>query len=112
MTTAIPTEPSVIEKSADGVIVVSGTRVPIDTVVFWFNHGSTAEVIADKYPSLSLAQVYSSIAYYLNHRVEIDEYIKSAEAESLQNQKRLSANGQNSHLRSRLLARKSEVVMS
>ena len=94
---------SLVEKSADGVLLISGSRIPLDTIVFWFHRGATAEEIADKYPSLTLATVYGSIAYYLNHRDEIDAYLSLAEAE--QTRKRDASNGQPSHLRSRLLAR-------
>ncbi len=47
----------------------------LDTVVGAFNDGATAEEITSQYPSLSLADSYAVIAYYLRHRKEIDDYI-------------------------------------
>jgi hypothetical protein len=37
--------------------------------------------IIDSYSTLSLVQVYGAITYYLEHRQEIDEYLKEGEAE-------------------------------
>ncbi len=34
----------------DGVIRIGGTRVRLDTVIFAFNEGYTAEEIASQYP--------------------------------------------------------------
>jgi uncharacterized protein (DUF433 family) len=60
-----------------GVIRVGGTRVRLDTVIFAFNEGCTAEEIVSQYPTLKLADVYAVIAYYLNNRVEIDAYLST-----------------------------------
>ena len=35
------------------------------------------------FPSLSLGDVYSSIAYYLTHRQEIEEYLQEQETEPM-----------------------------
>ena len=51
---------------------ISGTRVSLDSVVYAFLNGQTAETIAQSFPSLSLEQVYGAITYYLAHRAEID----------------------------------------
>jgi len=60
----------------DGVIRVGDTRVRLDTVIYAFNEGYTAEEIVSQYPVLHLADVYASIAYYLNHRETINEYLR------------------------------------
>jgi uncharacterized protein (DUF433 family) len=61
---------------------VSGTRVPLDSVVLAFLQGLSPEVIASEcFPTLTLEQVYGAIAYYLANQSEIDTYLKEADAE-------------------------------
>lgn len=52
----------------DGSIRVTGSRVPIDTVIHHFKLGATAEEIGYKFPSLQLADIYGVIHYYLTRR--------------------------------------------
>lgn len=56
-----------------------GTRVSLDSIVYAFWRGETAESIAQSFPTLSLEQVYGGLAYYLAHRGEIDEYLRKEE---------------------------------
>jgi hypothetical protein len=37
--------------------------------------------VAECFPVLTLEQVYGAIAYYLNHRDEVNAHLKQAEAE-------------------------------
>jgi len=61
--------------SRDGVVLVEGTRVPLETVVEAFNAGQSAEEIALSYPTLELANLYAVLAYYLRHRGDVDTYV-------------------------------------
>jgi uncharacterized protein (DUF433 family) len=71
------TERIPLKEHTDGVIRVGGTRVPIDTVVTIFEQGATAEEIAQRFPTLALADVYFAIRYYLRHRSEVEEYMQA-----------------------------------
>lgn len=92
---------------ADGVIRVADTRVPLETLVEAFQQGATAEEIVQQYPSVSLADVYSIIGYYLHHRFELDAYLarrrQERERVRLANEQRFDPEG----IRARLLARRS-----
>ena len=66
-----------IHTDADGVVRVAGTRVTLDTIVAAFDAGATAEEIAQQYSSISLADVYSVITYYLRHKTEVSVYLSS-----------------------------------
>lgn len=92
--------------NAQGVAYVGGTRVTLDTVILTFLDGATAEEIVQKYPSLSLADVYSTIGYYLHNKKEIEDYLQSSAEQSERiktlNESRFSPDG----IRERLLARK------
>ena len=55
MAEALTIEPIPIVLGEDGVMRVRGTRVTLDTVLSAFSDGATAEEIAQRYPSISLA---------------------------------------------------------
>ena len=59
----------------EGVYRVAGTRVSLDSVVYAFLRGETAELIAQSFPLLTLEQVYGAIAFYLADRDAIDSYL-------------------------------------
>jgi uncharacterized protein (DUF433 family) len=92
----------------DGVIRVANTRVTLDTLVEAFQEGATAEEIAQQYPSVPLADVYSIIGYYLHHRSEIEAYLarrrQAHERIRLDNEQRFDPEG----IRARLLARQTD----
>ena len=75
----------------NGAIRVGGTRVLLEVVIHAFQQGETAESIVDSYPTLKLADVYAVIAYYLNHRVEVDAYLQQVEEKAAQIQREVEA---------------------
>lgn len=89
----------------DGVIRVGKTRVRLDTVVYAFNQGYTAEDIISQYPSLPLADVYAVITYYLNNRPEVDAYIRQREAHAAQIRQEIESRPDYREFRERLLTR-------
>lgn len=62
-----------IEKR-DGGYYVAGTRVSLDSIVHCFNEGLSPEAILEEFHSLTLAQVFGAIAYYLENQPAIDAY--------------------------------------
>ncbi len=92
-----------------GTIRIKGSRVSLDSIVHHFKLGATAEQIVQSFPSLSLSDVYSSIAYYLTHRQEIEEYLKEQETAADALQEQLESNpdyqAEIAELRSRILGR-------
>ena len=65
----------------DGGHWIAGTRVSLDSIVYAFLSGQTAESIAQSFPTLTLEQVYGSIAFYLANRPEIEAYLEKAKAD-------------------------------
>jgi uncharacterized protein (DUF433 family) len=106
MSIAIVSESIPLDVDQSGVIRVAHTRVTLDTVVYAFLDGATAEDIAQRYPSLDLADIYAVLGYYLRHRPEIESYLRRRRREATkvrrQNEHRLAPQG----LRARLLARR------
>lgn len=60
----------------DGQYRVTGTRVSLDSIVYAFLEGKSAESIALAYPVLTLEEVYGAIAFYLSDRDTIDAYLR------------------------------------
>jgi uncharacterized protein (DUF433 family) len=90
-----------------GSIRVGGTRVTLDTVIHIFNEGSAAEEIAEAFPTLSLADIYTVIGYYLRHREEIDAYLAEREEQAREMRRQDEARfGSQEGLKERLLARR------
>jgi uncharacterized protein (DUF433 family) len=90
-----------------GAVRVGKTRVLMVLVVRAFLNGESAEGIVESYDSLSLAEAYAVIAYYLRHRAEVDEYLAEYEREGAEIRRQIEAvQGSQAGLRERLLARR------
>lgn len=94
-----------LETDADGVIRVSNTRVTLDTIVTAFKDGATAEEIAQQYPAVPLADIYSVIGYYLRKRDEVDAYLRKRNKEADELRAQAEARHNPIGIRERLLAR-------
>ena len=69
-----------VEKRDGGYWIV-GSRVSLDSVVYAFLNGQSAESIAQSFPVLMLEQVYGAITFYLCNRPDIDAYLAQAKSE-------------------------------
>ena len=106
-TTTATTQTIPLVKHESGVIRVAGTRVSLDSVLYAFLEGSTPEEIVLQYPSLQLADVYAIVAYYLQNRAELDEYLSDRKIRREELHKQLEARHNLVGLREELLARRS-----
>ena len=58
---------------------IAGHRITVENIVVWHERaGMTADEIAADY-GLTLADVYAALAYYFDHRYEIDQSIEDGE---------------------------------
>lgn len=95
-----------LREEADGAVRVGNTRVLLEMVIWSFQDGATAETMVERFSTLSLADVYAVIAYYLRHRSEVETYLsrrqqQGDEVETLIRKQQ----GDLGDVRSRLLAR-------
>ncbi len=92
----------------DGVMRGGATCITLDTVVPAFREGLTPGYIVEQYPTLRLPDVYSVIAYALNHPDEIEIYLRGrqrgADEVRRANETRFDSTG----VRDRLVARRRE----
>jgi len=87
-----------------GTIRVGPTRVTLDTVISSYSDGNSAEEIVLQYPSLSLVDVYTTVAYYLSHRDEVEDYLRQRRAEAGEIRKEIQQLCDQRGVRERLLA--------
>ncbi len=108
MTLAIVPESAPLETNSDGVVLVGKTRVTLDTIVTVFKQGTTAEEIVHRYPSLQLADVYATIAFYLKHQQEVEAYLQQRQQQAKEIRKMNESRFNPQGLRDRLLTRQAE----
>lgn len=101
-----PTERIPLSTGDDGVIRVAGTRVTLDTIAEAFDEGATAEEIAQQYPSVALADIYTVVGYILRHRPDIADYLTQRAEDSATVQQRNQMRSAPQGIRARLLARR------
>jgi uncharacterized protein (DUF433 family) len=93
MTLTIAADPLPLRLDSGGAYRVGKSRVRLDTVVFEYNSGSSAEQIVQNFPALDLADIHAVIAYYLHHKAEVDAYLKQRERDAEEQRQRLTAEG-------------------
>jgi uncharacterized protein (DUF433 family) len=88
-----------------GGIRVGSSRVTLDSLLASYHNGATPEEIAIQFSVLRLEDIYTTIAYYLNHRQEIDSYLEQRSQQAQQLRQQLSQEHNLVDLRQRLLTR-------
>src|ERR1700689_1130282 len=73
-----------------GAYRIGDTRVSLDSLVYLFREGMSAESMVDSYPALTLEQVHGALAFYLGNQKQIDAYLAEGQriAESQHQQSR------------------------
>ena len=60
---------------------IAGHRIRVEDVVIWHEKlGMTADEIVNQYPTISHADVYAALAYYWDHRDQIERAISDGNA--------------------------------
>ena len=65
---------------AGGKPRIAGRRITVRDIVIWHEHlGMSADEISAEH-DLTLAEVHAALAYYFDHRAEVDTSIRAGEA--------------------------------
>src|SRR5260370_13474228 len=108
MATLEKTQAMPLRLAEDGTIRIATSRVSLDSVLQHYKLGASAEQIAQKFPAVDLADVYTAISYYLNHKETVEQYLREQEAKGDELQAKIEPDPQyqsSEELRARLLAR-------
>jgi uncharacterized protein (DUF433 family) len=93
MTLAIHPLPVPLRTDKSGALRVGTTRITLDLVISRFEEGDGPEEIVRSYDTLRLEDVYVVLAYYLNHKDEVQTYLKHREEEAAAIRGQLEAEG-------------------
>ncbi len=80
---------AVVEKrhivATDGVLGgkprIDGTRIAVEHIAISYNTGQSIDEIVESYQGITHADVFAALAYYYDHKAEIDAKIKQDEEE-------------------------------
>ena len=64
-----------------GRTIVEGTRIGVHDIVGLIVNGSSIDDVLRSFPNLTRAQIYECLAYYEDHRTEIDAFVAEQMAE-------------------------------
>lgn len=96
-----------LQRDAAGNIRVGGTRITLQTVIYAFRDGATAEEIAQNFASLQLADVYELLGFYLNNQDPVDAYLREQESAAAELREEIEARPEVAAFRERLRRRAS-----
>lgn len=95
-----------LRRDSSGGLRIGTSRVLLELVIYAFGDGATPEAIAQRYPTATLADIYSVLAYYLRHQEESKAYLERRRQKAEDVRKRIESEQQDlAELRKRLLAR-------
>lgn len=85
-TTAVP-----LRHDLGGAVRVGQTRVTLDTVIYAWQQGNSAEEILEQYPALNLADVHAVLAWALRNPEAIKEYMQDCAEQEAKTMQQLEA---------------------
>lgn len=99
-----------LTRGKDGVLRISGSRVTLDSIVHQFQSGATAEQIQEDFPSVTLADIYSAIAYFLRHPRVVKDYLNEQAQAAKKVRRELEASFDTRGLREQLRRRRARAA--
>jgi uncharacterized protein (DUF433 family) len=94
--------PEFLTEDRNGFIHFSGHRVGLEHLVYYYNGGYSAEMLACEYPTLGLPVIHKVIAFYLENRDEVDRYVARGQAMVEQQRRQAEPGPSLAQLRQRL----------
>jgi uncharacterized protein (DUF433 family) len=85
-------EPPPLTEDGSGALRVGNSRVLLELVVRAFQDGATPDAIVQRYSTLQLPDVpdvYATIAYYLRHPDEVQQYLSRREQQADETRERI-----------------------
>jgi uncharacterized protein (DUF433 family) len=59
---------------------IAGHRITVSDIAFWHERmGMSPDEIVSEYPTITLSDVHAALAYYFDHRDEVDREIREGE---------------------------------
>jgi uncharacterized protein (DUF433 family) len=55
--------------------IITGTRIPVSTIIIYYKQGKDVDEILELYPQLTPAQVHDALSYYHDYQEEIEKEV-------------------------------------
>jgi len=102
-----------IRLDADGSYRIGASRVLLPVLInAHHDWGWGAEQWAEQFPTITRSEAHAVMAYYLNHRAEVDAYVDEWNAEGDRQAEEAWSSPEGQALRAKLLAARAEKVKS
>lgn len=99
-----------LTRGEGGVFRITGTRVTLDSIVREFKDGATPEQIQEDYPSVTLSDIYSVVAYYLQHSRAVEDYLNAQAQAANEVRREVESRVDTRGLRERLRQRRAQAT--
>jgi uncharacterized protein (DUF433 family) len=66
--------PDFLAQDPDGFLRLQGHRIGVHHLLHFYNEGYSPEMLLEQFPTLSLALIHKTIAFYLENQPELDAY--------------------------------------
>ena len=106
METVLNVSQNILRQDEGEVWRIGESRVSLDSVVYAFDEGASAEEIVWRFPTLDLVQVYSVISYYLQNQAEIHSYLANRRVRRAELKRQIENRFSPQGIREKLLARR------
>ena len=73
--------PAFLTQDPDGAIRLTGHRIDLQDIVFFYNEGYSPVMLLNEFPTLSPDLVHRAITFYRENRVGVDAYIAQCDGE-------------------------------
>lgn len=108
MALLVAAQPVPLRTDDGGVMRVGDTRVSLDSVVYAYQQGATAEQISEDFPALDLADIHMVIGYCLRHAEDVNEYLAARRQEAAELRTQIEADPKTQIIRQRLLEQRAQ----
>ncbi|MFO0812831.1 MAG: DUF433 domain-containing protein [Gemmatales bacterium] len=68
-----------------GAIRLTGTRIGLSQLLWYYLEGQSVESLQQQFPTLGFALIHKVLAFYWENKAEVDEYLQQAEASMAKN---------------------------
>ena len=72
--------PEFLEQRGGEEIYLKGHRITLEEVCYYYDEGSTAEMLRERFPTLPLVLIHKVIVFYLENRDAVQDYLAECEA--------------------------------
>ena len=70
-----------LTQDPDGYLHLTGHRIGLQDIVFYYREGYSPEMLLAEFPTLNLSLIHKVLGFYLESQGEVDAYVARCDAE-------------------------------